>query len=241
MKKFIYLLILVIPFFVINVSAETYTEYANALIEYAETQGNLSDNIILLKYMNGSTMGFYLYDLDTFSKSITKYEEKDNGLYLTLSGQKASFTRYRFLASSGNYLTSNTDTGYTTSFNLCTGFSSCELIYSSVDFMDVSGSVVFEKNYPSSSPEPTPTETPKPSPTPSPSPTDTPEPTPTDKPDVNENCDSVLCDISDKILGEVPEQYNFVKLIFIYLLALVIVLTIVSPLILIFKILGGWW
>ena len=81
---------------------------------------------------------------------------------------------------------------------------------------------------------------PTPSPTiePTPSPTIEPTPSPTSEP-IIDNFDSNIHNLSVSILGDdIPEEFDFIYIIFDFLIVLLIIVCVISPFILLFKIMG---
>ncbi len=94
------------------------------------------------------------------------------------------------------------------------------------DLYNTAGTKLFTKNfYLGDTPTPSPTTSPTPTPTPSPTTSPTSE-------------DSIIIDTSQDIVGEIPEEFDFLNLFVSFLIGLVFILLIITPFILILKLLG---
>ena len=109
---------------------------------------------------------------------------------------------------------------------------------SNFDLYNTAGTKLFTKNF-NLGDTPTPSPTTSPTPTPTPSPTTSPTPTPTPSPTISPTSeDSIIIDTSQDIVGEIPEEFDFLNLFVSFLIGLVFILLIITPFILILKLLG---
>jgi len=101
------------------------------------------------------------------------------------------------------------------------------LYFSNIDILSEDGSILFQKNYPIEvEPTPTPTSSPVP-----------------DNPDTSEleKCDSIVCDITDTLLSDFNlKEFPFLEIIARFLIILLIDFSILSPLLIINRLLGRW-